>query len=46
MSIDRVLSKEHFYGKIMQKICTKTSPRRLSNFAKEPKTAIARKKFF
>ena len=22
-SIDRVLRKEHFYGKIMQKICTK-----------------------
>ena len=23
LSIDRVLHKEHFYGKIMQKICTK-----------------------
>ena len=24
LSIDRVLNKEHFYGKIMQKICTKS----------------------
>ena len=25
LSIDRVLNKEHFYGKIMQKMCTKSS---------------------
>ena len=24
LSIDRVLNKEHFYGKVMQKICTKS----------------------
>ena len=24
LSIDRVLNKEHFYGKIMQKRCTKS----------------------
>ena len=24
LSIDRVLNKEHFYGKIMQKMCTKS----------------------
>ena len=23
LSIDRVLNKEHFYGKVMQKMCTK-----------------------
>ena len=26
LSIDRELDKEHFYGKIMQKICTKSQP--------------------
>ena len=25
LSIDRVLNKEHFYGKVMQKICRKSS---------------------
>ena len=24
LSIDRVLNKEHFHGKIMQKMCTKS----------------------
>ena len=24
MSIDRTLNKEHFYGKMMQKMCTKS----------------------
>ena len=24
LSIDRVLNKEHFYGKVMQKMCTKS----------------------
>ena len=24
LSVDRVLNKEHFYGKIMQKICSKS----------------------
>ena len=28
-SVDRVLNKKHFYGKIMQKMCSKTSPRPL-----------------
>ena len=32
--IDRVLNTEHFNGKIMQKMCTKGSPRSLFNFAK------------
>ena len=26
LSTDRELNKEHFYGKIMQKICTKSKP--------------------
>ena len=26
LSIDRVSNKKHFYGKIMQKMCTKSSP--------------------
>ena len=34
LSIDRVLNKEHIYGKIMQKMCTKGSPRSLFNFGK------------
>ena len=34
LSVDRVLNKEHFYGKIMQKMCTKVSPRPLFNFGK------------
>ena len=36
----------HFYGKIMQKMCTKASPRPLFYFDKQSKTAIACKKFF
>ena len=27
LSIDRVLNKEHLYGKIIQKICTKSIPK-------------------
>ena len=34
LTIDRVLNKEHFYEKIMQKICTKSSPRFFFNFGK------------
>ena len=34
LSVGRVLNKEHFYGKIMQKMCTKVSPRPLFNFGK------------
>ena len=33
-SIDRVLNKDYFYGKIMQKLCTKASSRKLINFGK------------
>ena len=33
LSTGRILNMEHFYGKIMQKMCTK-SPRPLFNFAK------------
>ena len=33
--IDRVLNKEHFYGKVMQKIYTpKASPKPIFNFCK------------
>ena len=34
LSFDRVLNTEHFYWKIMQKMCTKASPRPLFNFDK------------
>ena len=34
LSIDRVLNKEHFYGKIMQKMSPKAIPRSLFNFTK------------
>ena len=46
MSIDRVLNRKHFYGKVMQKICTKSWSQTPFYFAKQPKTAIACKKFF
>ena len=46
LSIDRVLNKEHFYLKIMQKWAPKASPRPLFYFGKQTKTAIACKKFF
>ena len=46
LSIDRVLNKEHFYGKMIQKMSTKASPRQLFYFGKQPKTTIACKKFF
>ena len=37
LSIDRVINKEHFYEKSMQKLCTKTSPIPLFNFGKQTK---------
>ena len=46
LSIDRVLNKEHFYGKIIRKCAPKASPGPLFYFGKQPKTAIACKKFF
>ena len=46
LSIGRVLNKEHFYGKIMHKLCTKASPTPLFHFGKQPKIAIACNKFF
>ena len=46
LSIDRVLNKEHFYGKIIRKCAPKASPEPLFYFGKQPKTAIACKKFF
>ena len=45
-SMDRVLKKEYFYGKIMQKCGTKTSPRSLLNFGQWTKTAVTCKEFF
>ena len=30
LSIDRVLPKEHFHGKIMQKLCTKSQSKKPS----------------
>ena len=46
LSIDRILNKEHFHGKIMQKMCTKSCSRPLFYFVKQPKTANACKKYF
>ena len=45
-SIDRVLNKEHFMEKACRKQAPKASPRPLFYFGKQPKTAIACKKFF
>ena len=47
LAIDTVLNKEHFCGKIMQKMSTKGSfsPRPLFYFGKQTKLAIACKKF-
>ena len=44
--IDRVLNKEHFYWKIMQKMCTRGYSQIPFNFGKWPKKGIACKKFF
>ena len=44
--IETLAKEEHFYGKIIQKMCTKASPRLLFYFGKQPKTAISWKKFF
>ena len=44
LSIDRELIKEIFYGKIMQKMCTKSSPQTPFCFFKI--TSITHKKFF
>ena len=41
LSIDRVVSKEYFYGKIMQKLCTESLI-----LVKKTKTDIAYKKLF
>ena len=41
-----VLNKKHFYGKIMEKMYTKSSRWPLFYFGKLPKTATACKKFF
>ena len=46
LSIDRVLNKDHFMEKSWRKCAPKVSPRPLFYFAKQPKTAIACKKFF
>ena len=46
-SSERVLSKEHFYEKIMQKLYTESQCKRpLLNFGKWTKTAIVRSKLF
>ena len=34
LSIDRVLNKEHFYGKLCRKCASEASPGPLSNFGK------------
>ena len=41
LATDKVLNKEHFYGKIIPK----ASPRLLFYFGNQPKTAIPCKKF-
>ena len=41
LSVGRILNKEYFYGKIMQKICTKSKSQTLFNFGKSPKTSMA-----
>ena len=46
LSIDSVLNKKHFYGKICRKCAPKAGPKRLFYFGSQPKTAIACKKFF
>ena len=46
LSIHRVLNKEHFNGKIMDKSAAKASLSSFFNFVKKPKTAIACKKLF
>ena len=38
LSIDGVSNKEHFYRKMMQKMCSKASPRPLYNFGKKRKS--------
>ena len=48
-SIDRLLNKEHFYGKIMEKMCTKSESQTPFKFlwvTKKPKIATTWKKLF
>ena len=42
MPIDRVLSKEHFYEKVMEKCALKDSPRLVN----DPKQQLHARKFF
>ena len=46
LSIDRKLNKEHFMEKSCRKCVPKAIPRRLFNFGKEPKAAIACNRLF
>ena len=47
LSIDRVLNTEHFYEKIMQKMCTpKASPRPLFILLNNPKQPLHARNFF
>ena len=49
LSTDRVLNEEHFYGKIMQKMCTKSQSKTPFYFGKQTETDFlhfACKKFF
>ena len=39
-SINRVLNKEHFKGKVMQKVASKSSPRLLFNLVNNPKEPL------
>ena len=47
LSINIVLNKEHFCGKIMQEMCTKSwSQAPFLFLVKKPKKAVACKRFF
>ena len=46
LSNDRTLNKEHFKSKIIREMCTKSLSQTPFYFGKQPKTAIACKKFF
>ena len=46
MPIDRVLSKEHFYEKVMEKCALKDSPRSIFRLVNDPKQQLHARKFF
>ena len=46
LAIDTVLNKGHFHGKIMQKICTKASPKPLFYLGKGPEKPLHVRNYF